>query len=169
MRQQQPCSPPLPGLAARAPRRRALIARVRFLPALVPRLALVARALPSPPSPSSSPPTSSLVPLAPARSLVSLVSLASLPAAPPPGVAPLPAESGAGVPPTYYYKLLLTVRSAVSPWGVAARGPPVWVCCGLRRTGGPSSGCRFGFGAFISSSPYTTPLCRVWGPGMVVL
>ena len=27
MRQQQPCSPPLPGLAARAPRRRALIAR----------------------------------------------------------------------------------------------------------------------------------------------
>ena len=48
-----------------------------------------------PPS-SSSPVVSSLVPLAPARSLVSL---ASRPAAPPPGVAPLPSESGTGVPP----------------------------------------------------------------------
>ena len=33
-----------------------------------------------------------------------------------------------------------------------------WACCGLRRTGGPSPG----FGAF-SSSPYTVPLCWVWG------
>ena len=34
-----------------------------------------------------------------------------------------------------------------------------WACCGLWRTGGPSPG----FGAF-SSSPYTVPLCWVWGP-----
>ena len=33
-----------------------------------------------------------------------------------------------------------------------------------RRTGGPSPG----FGAF-SSSPYTVPLCWVWGPGIAVL
>ena len=39
-----------------------------------------------------------------------------------------------------------------------------WACCGLRRTGGPSPG----FGAF-SSSPYTVPLCWVWGPGIAVL
>ena len=39
-----------------------------------------------------------------------------------------------------------------------------WECCGLRRTGGPSPG----FGAF-SSSPYTVPLCWVWGPGIAVL
>jgi hypothetical protein len=39
-----------------------------------------------------------------------------------------------------------------------------WVCCGLRRTGGPSPG----FGAFSSSS-YTVPLCWVWGPGIAVL
>ena len=39
-----------------------------------------------------------------------------------------------------------------------------WECCGLRRTGGPSHG----FGAF-SSSPYTVPLCWVWGPGIAVL
>ena len=56
-------------------------------------------------------------------------------------------------------------RSAPGGWLREARR---WVCCGLRRTGGSSSGCRFGFGAF-SSSPYTTPLCWVWGPGMVVL
>ena len=56
---------------------------------------LCASSLPPPPSPSS-PVVSSLVPLAPARSLASL---ASLPAAPPPGVAPLPSESGTGVPP----------------------------------------------------------------------
>ena len=49
--------------------------------------------------------------------------------------------------------------------GVAARGPPVGVRCGLRRTGGPSGP---GFGAF-SSSPYTVPLCWVWGPGIAVL
>jgi hypothetical protein len=34
----------------------------------------------------------------------------------------------------------------------------------LWRTGGPSPG----FGAF-SSSPYTVPLCWVWGPGIAVL
>ena len=45
-------------------------------------------------------------------------------------------------------------RSAPGGWLREARR---WVCCGLRRTGGSSSGCRFGFGAF-SSSPYTTPL-----------
>ena len=39
-----------------------------------------------------------------------------------------------------------------------------WACCGLRRTGGPSPG----FGAY-SSSPYTVPLCWVWGPGIAVL
>ena len=36
--------------------------------------------------------------------------------------------------------------------------------CRLRRTGGPSPG----FGAY-SSSPYTVPLCWVWGPGIAVL
>ncbi len=39
-----------------------------------------------------------------------------------------------------------------------------WACCGLRRTGGPSPG----LGTF-SSSPYTVPLCWVWGPGIAVL
>ena len=39
-----------------------------------------------------------------------------------------------------------------------------WACCGLRRTGGPSPGS----GAF-SSSPYTVPLCWVWGPSIAVL
>ena len=39
-----------------------------------------------------------------------------------------------------------------------------WACCGLWRAGGPSPG----FGAF-SSSPYTVPLCWVWGPGIAVL
>ena len=35
-------------------------------------------------------------------------------------------------------------RSAPGGWLREARR---WVCCGLRRTGGSSSGCRFGFGA----------------------
>ena len=70
-------------------------------PALVPRFLFVAltgltpdQLPPAPwpplPPPSSSPIITSLAPLVPARSLVSL---ASLPAAPPPGVAPLLAES----------------------------------------------------------------------------
>jgi hypothetical protein len=40
----------------------------------------------------------------------------------------------------------------------------VGVLRSARRTGGPSPG----FGAF-SSSPYTVPLCWVWGPGIAVL
>ena len=63
---------------------------------------------PSLPPSSSSPVASPLVPLAPARSLASL---ASLPADPPPGVAPLPSESGAGVPP----RLTLSLSSRPSP------------------------------------------------------
>ena len=58
-------------------------------------------------------------------------------------------------------------RSAPGGWLREARR---WVCCGLRRrAGGSSPGCRLGFGAFFHQSPYTTPLCWVWGPGMVVL
>ena len=34
-----------------------------------------------------------------------------------------------------------------SPWGGWLREARRWVCCGLRRTGGSSPGCRFGFGA----------------------
>ena len=43
-----------------------------------------------------------------------------------------------------------------------------WACCGLR--GAPAGRVpRFsGFGAF-PSSPYTVPLCWVWGPGIAVL
>ena len=55
-------------------------------------------------------------------------------------------------------------RGAVMPRGGWLREVRRWACCGLRRTGGPSPG----FGAF-SSSPYTVPLCWVWGPGIAVL
>ena len=56
-------------------------------------------------------------------------------------------------------------RGAVMPRrGVAARGLPVGVMRSVWRTGGPSPG----FKAF-SSSPYTVPLCWVWGPGIAVL
>ena len=37
-------------------------------------------------------------------------------------------------------------RSAPGGWLREARR---WVCWGLRRTGGLSPGCRFGFGAFL--------------------
>ena len=56
-------------------------------------------------------------------------------------------------------------RGAVMPRGWWLHEVRRWECCGsLRRTGGPSPG----FGAF-SSSPYTVPLCWVWGPGIAVL
>ena len=56
-----------------------------------------------------------------------------------------------------------------SPWGGWLREARRWVCCGLRRTGGSSPGCPGLASGRVSSSPYTTPLCWVWGPDMVVL
>ena len=48
--------------------------------------------------------------------------------------------------------------------GVAARGPPVGVLWSAAHRRAES---RF-WGAY-SSSPYTVPLCWVWGPGIAVL
>ena len=66
-----------------------------------------------------------------------------------------------------------THTHTVAPVWRAERGQPLggWLRearrsgCAAVCGGGPSSGCRFGFGAFISSSPYTTPLCWLLGLG----
>ena len=55
-------------------------------------------------------------------------------------------------------------RSAPGGWLREARR---WVCCGLRRTGGSSPGCGFGFSGrvFIIAPPRTprAPLCFGFG------
>ena len=57
-------------------------------------------------------------------------------------------------------------RSAPVGGGCARPAGGCAAVCGAPAGRVPVAG--FGFGAF-SSSPYTTPLCWVWGPGMVVL
>ena len=56
-------------------------------------------------------------------------------------------------------------RSCHAPGGMAARGPPP---VGVLRSAAHRRAESRSFGAF-SSSPYTVPLCWVWGPGIAVL
>ena len=49
--------------------------------------------------------------------------------------------------PTHAHRCAGLACGARSAPGVWLREARRWVCCGLRRTGGSSPGCRFGFGA----------------------